>query len=309
MPQNPFTLKSNENAIFPINLSLGNSQLKYATVQPLTRFRNGDTTYYVFFSIAGIVPELLIETKSHILTPNEITTLTNQNNFQLISIRSTPALIKLSDENIHILIVDRDMSENSWLLPQGNDSIIMFTQALVLNDNENIQLIQTRDSVFDLSVFPAKNLLPRTNFGSVEMIAGNRPFNRYRIKLSSASASLQTEKIAENKFAIRPVLERKPYISDYFLTIDYVADVAMAFVDGKLVADDFYYGQPWKIGLKKFLDKPLSELVLYLRPLYPDAKFLNDLPSSAIPDFKNNKTYLQLKSVNIAPEYRICLSF
>ena len=38
-------------------------------------------------------------------------------------------------------------------------------------------------------------------------------------------------------------------INDVFVEIDYVGDVGMVFLNGEMVDDHFYFGQPWRIGL------------------------------------------------------------
>ncbi|MGC8802225.1 MAG: hypothetical protein ACP5PS_00400 [Bacteroidales bacterium] len=309
-PQNPFTLKSEENAIFPINLRLGNSILSYATVQPLTHFRQGDTTIYVFFAVNGITPELLIN-QSYEKLRQYNASLTRHDRGTLVTVNPSmlPALVSLPDDNIKILIISRDMAENTWIARRGNDTLLIFSKALVLDQETNIQLHQRADSSINFSVFPKIGARPRINVGNIENFAGSVLTDNYAVRLPAASASLHTEKIADNKFALQVNVERMPYVSDYFLTINYTADVAMAFIDGRLVTDDFYYGQPWTIGLKKFMKDSSTQIVLYFRPLYPEAKFLNDLPASAIPNFKNKSNVLQLKSVNIAAEYSVKVSF
>lgn len=309
-PQNPFTLKSEENAIFPIKLPLGSSMLSYATVQPLTHFRQGDTTYYVFFAVNGITPELLIDQPYEKLSQyNATLTRHEKGTLATVNPNRLPSLINLPDERIKILIISREMAEHAWIASRGNDTMLIFSRALVLNNGSNFELFQQGDTSIAFSVFPKTNAIPRLNVGKLEKTAGSMLTDNFMIRLPAASATIGTEKIADNKFALQVNVEHKPYVSDYFLTINYTADVAMAFINGRLVADDFYYGQPWTVGLKKFMQPSLPEIVLYLRPIYKDAKFLNDLPASAIPDFKNNNSFLQLKSVNIAAEYNVKVSF
>jgi len=68
---------------------------------------------------------------------------------------------------------------------------------------------------------------------------------------------------------------------DVFLHIDYAGDSAKAFLNGELIADHFYTGEPWQIGLRTF-DFP-SKLKIEIYPLKEDAKvFLETWPS-----FKN----------------------
>lgn len=54
--------------------------------------------------------------------------------------------------------------------------------------------------------------------------------------------------------------------ADYFLHIRYRGERARAYLNGELIADDFYAGEDWTIGLKRF-DFP-SELKLEVAPLH-----------------------------------------
>ena len=63
-------------------------------------------------------------------------------------------------------------------------------------------------------------------------------------------------------------------VNDVFVEIDYTGDVGLAFINGQLVDDHFYCGQPWRIGLKRFFPK-LAESGMYLsfRPINQDVAF------------------------------------
>lgn len=54
------------------------------------------------------------------------------------------------------------------------------------------------------------------------------------------------------------------------LTIDYQGDCARLYVNGKLIADNFYYGRPFLYGLWR-LPSDVTELELRILPLQPDA--------------------------------------
>lgn len=58
-------------------------------------------------------------------------------------------------------------------------------------------------------------------------------------------------------------------INDYFLLIDYLGDGAKLYVDDELVADHFYYGKKWEVGLRN-LGYP-REMKLVLDPILKDA--------------------------------------
>lgn len=99
-----------------------------------------------------------------------------------------------------------------------------------------------------------------------------------------------------------------PQVHEYFLGIDYTGDVAMAFLDNELVADHFYHGVPWTIGLNRYRDLMNREaLSLYFRPLHWDAPFLNGLPKSAIPSFDKGNV-LEIKEITITPQYQALIN-
>lgn len=69
-------------------------------------------------------------------------------------------------------------------------------------------------------------------------------------------------------------------VDEVYLNIDYAGDIANMVYKGKLIADSFYTGQKWEVGLKRFLkgsDK--FDSVIVIDPLYEDTKvYLQEWP-------------------------------
>jgi len=83
----------------------------------------------------------------------------------------------------------------------------------------------------------------------------------------------------------------------------------MAFMKGQLVQDDFYHGEPWTIGLKRYYsDLKDDALTFYFRSLQWNAPFLRNLPQNAIPEFKDGSV-VDIKDVEIIPEYKLNIKF
>ncbi|MGA2642624.1 MAG: hypothetical protein ABSG21_17175, partial [Spirochaetia bacterium] len=56
-------------------------------------------------------------------------------------------------------------------------------------------------------------------------------------------------------------------VNELLLSIEYEGDVGNAFIDGTLIADDFYNGTPWEIGLKRFQARLLEKgLYIHVTP-------------------------------------------
>jgi hypothetical protein len=52
-------------------------------------------------------------------------------------------------------------------------------------------------------------------------------------------------------------------VHEILLSIEYEGDIGNAFIDGRLVADDFSNGEPWEIGLRRFRPR-IEENGLYV---------------------------------------------
>lgn len=102
-------------------------------------------------------------------------------------------------------------------------------------------------------------------------------------------------------------------VNDLYLAVDYTGDTGMGFLNGELVADEFYKGIPWEIGLRKFITPVASakEMVFYFRPTQKNASYWVDLQPypQSIPDFGNAKTYLKLNNIALTPQYKTTLNF
>lgn len=59
---------------------------------------------------------------------------------------------------------------------------------------------------------------------------------------------------------------------ELYLNIDYAGDIANMFMDGKHIADSFYTGQKWEIGLKRFGFSDRFSSLIVIDPLYEDTK-------------------------------------
>jgi hypothetical protein len=91
-------------------------------------------------------------------------------------------------------------------------------------------------------------------------------------------------------------------VEDVLLKIDYTGDAARAYLDGRLIADHFYFGPPWTIGLKRFEPGLLEHgLTLKLLPLQHDASIYLD--PSARPDFGEAEALVALRSLKLEPLY------
>jgi len=64
-------------------------------------------------------------------------------------------------------------------------------------------------------------------------------------------------------------------VSDVMVNFEYIGDMARLYLNGRLVADNFWSKTDWEVGLKRWqkeLSEPDSELVLVISPWKKDQK-------------------------------------
>jgi hypothetical protein len=200
----------------------------------------------------------------------------------------------------------------AWLIDSKQGKRLVFSESTILNKPGGIEACNIGNNTLSLAVYPALPQAPHVPGAALTEATPPHP------SLSAYSLTLpEVEPFVHAKVADRKTLTLScdksslpEGINDVFLEIDYTGDVGMAFINGQLVDDHFYFGQPWRIGLKRFLTR-LAEDGMYisLRPLQKDAPFLSDLPASAVPDFSKQHEVLRINQVRVLPEYRTLLSF
>ena len=204
------------------------------------------------------------------------------------------------------------MAQNAWLVEAQGCKRLVFSNSIVLRNNDLVEFDSLGTNHLEFSVYPALSAPPHYRNEVLSSAPPPHP------SLSSYSLALpEQEPFVHAKVADRRTLtlstDRATLpdgVNDVFLEVDYTGDVGLAFINGQLVDDHFYFGQPWRLGLKRFFPQ-LAEAGMYFsfRPVSKDAPFLPDLPAAAVPDFSKQQEVLRLNHVNVLPEYRALLSF
>lgn len=295
-----FDLKKTSSAIFPFNLKLGETNLKSATVQPLTILNSEDKNYYIFYSIEGISPELLIENGVELsqlqnakMTKNDGYSIIKGNNGEIFSFESG------KDE---FLIIPYEMALNATKV--GNH--LIFSNGTVTN-YENQFSIVTRNSNSNMDIYPKLSENPTIAYANLKKAKSKFDgFSSFNLSFKVPESIMQIDRVTDRKFSITTKGDLDK-LNDVFLQVDYVGDRGMAFIDGLLVTEDFYHERKWEIGMKSFLPKmSKKEMVLIFHPLYSDQASVPYFPNP--PKFVDGK-YLDVKNIKTVNEYKAILHF
>lgn len=278
--QGTFTLPKDESMILPFNLSMGDALLKYATAQPLMIINDGGIDHYFFFAPEGMAPEYSFDSK----------TVKGKSLVKVASgLKSTFSITTAKGKKIKITTLTHEQALNAMKV----EGRLLITTATALPTDEGLSLQQLSNNNFEYILYPSKS-----------------GFKTQTATVDKVEPQCKVEKVTPRRIivAFNDTL-KAPQVNEYFMQIDYTADVAMAFLKGRMVQDEFWHAQPWMIGLKRhaaeLAEEPMS---FYFRPLHSDATFLQDMPLGAVPSFDKGNTYIDIRGVKIVPQYQTTIS-
>lgn len=275
-----FTLKKDVSAILPFNLNMHGALLKYATAQLLTRIDDNGKEHYIFCAPKGIQPEYCFDK----------TTLKGSKEYYkpVPGVKSTFMVTTRQGKKIMVTTLTREQALHMVKL----DNQVLITHATVLPEKDRCTLLSLGENKIDYILYPSK-----------------QGWKQQSIEVQKVQPVIDWKKVGSRRMIVHVEQPDYPQVHEYFLNIHYTGDVAMAFMNGYLELDHFYYGAPWTIGLKRFrsqLEK--HDMNFYIRPLHKDAPYLNDLPAHAIPDFSQKGENCIFREVEIIPEYKAVLT-
>ena len=280
-----FTLPKDESVILPFNFDMDGALLKYATAQLLMKLDDRDTEHYIFFAPEGMATEYLFDAA----------TVKGKNTFKPVAgLRSTFSIKTKAGNTIKITTLTRQQALDAVKI----DNHLLITSATVLPSEQGADLLCLGEHQVRYVLYPSAQ-------GFKEQTAMVTPVApQYEVK--KAGPRRMSVRILDD---LTHAASSNNQVQEYFLRIHYVGDVAMAFMKGQLVQDEFYHGEPWTIGLRRYTtDLKSDPLTFYFRPLRADAPFLRDLPHNAIPDFSRGPV-VDIQSVEVIPQYKMSIAF
>ena len=271
-----FTLKKDQSVILPFNLSMEGALLKYSTTQLLAKVEEKNAVHYFFFAPEGLRTEYSFD-KSTLSSGKEFYT-------PKPGLKSTFSITVKNGKTLKITTLTRQQALNTTKV----NNHILITEATVLPEKEQCTLLSLGKTQISYALYTA-----------------NKGWKEETIEVQPVDVKADWKKVGTRRMTVKIDQPDVPQVNDYFLRVNYVADVAMAFIGGYLVLDHYYYGIPWTIGLRRFKNELKNEyLSFYFRPLRKDDPFIGDLPVEAIPDFSQKDADCLVRSVDVIPEYK-----
>ena len=304
VPTVPFTVSSGSYFIWPLNQRIGMARLRHATVQPLTRWAEGSRITWVAFVLPGIPAELCFAAESvRNLPSSEGTHIERQDGALTLRLApdcALPLVMELVDadgtQHRVVLLSQSQADACSRQRLAGRERLVLCGDPLHVEGDTVVMLAGERA---ELDVWPVDDLAGDNGFARfaqagardasmpvrvrVERDAQTPPASRDGPVVSwrGRAVPLAPDESAYDqgmKVRIEPGAPCPPG-ARVLLTLDYLGDAARLLADGVLVDDQFADGEPWIIGLHRFVrpDGSWPTFELLIVPANPDLPiFLED---------------------------------
>jgi len=317
-PSEPVTIPADEFFIWPFNLDLGGVKLVYATAQPVCRIDDGNVRTVFFAKTPGVKAEFVFAAgqdgggsklwRKKVSPGRKVACTLNtpaggQIQIVLLNEADSLALWKGSwagRERIFLahdgLMFDRDALQLTWD-HAGNPAVEIFPGPEKVASGK-VEISSKADGIFRCyHPLPAKTIAMNAEAKLVRPAGAPR-----KIPLSTGKSHIAVAP-TDDDFTHAAVWQIQLPANldlslDPLLRIHYVGDVARMTLNGRLIDDNFYNGNVFDVGLKRFAPEILSgDLRLAILPLRQDAPIY--LADQAKPDFGKSQSVAALGNVEI----------
>ncbi len=290
-PQTPITIPSKSLGIFPINIPIADATLVYATAQPLMRWQDGDVLRWVMVRLDGIdtylcfsgVQESQIR-GGQVRQKGDAWLITPQRSRRI-------GLQTKEGKRIDIQLLSEQDSLNTYKLDLAGRQHLVICPMDLWHSGSTLSLRTGQEEPGRVRFYPAisqtlsvgEKTLASAGRGGVSMFT--LPILTLPKVTVTSEPTVQIPS-ADKDYPFKPAGPLKTYrikvgdidwskVSDVMVRFEYIGDTARLYLNGLLVADNFWCKNEWDVWLKRWqkeMAKPDTELILVISPWKKDQK-------------------------------------
>ncbi|WP_202919008.1 beta-galactosidase [Saccharothrix deserti] len=315
VPGRPATVPSGAHFVWPLNRRVGDITIRTAAAQPLCDLVVDGVPTAVLSQTAAIPVDLLVDA-AEVRGPAAVTA--EAGHWRVTDLRpGTDCLLELRSpggSSSRLLILDEAAARTAsrgrlW----GADRLVLSTGPAVI-DADQLTVHGSTDAVL---VYPPPGAPTAGVFARIE-VPGEAPAPmpaRWRlireagkprkptIDPRSGRASAPTDADFAAATVVHVDIPADAFAADCVLRVDWAGDVGRAYCDGALIADHFWYGPVWEIGLRRHREQAIRHGVdLHLLPLAEQAPI--HLSPASRPTAYPDGQVLDLRLITLTPVAR-----
>ena len=331
LPAKPMTLASGAYFIWPVGQRIGAACLHQASLQPLTRFAEGQRQTWALFSLPGVPAELCFEARSvlsvHGLREQDVQRRKGEQLW--LRLAELEALLPLtlvdaSGQAHTLMLMPQRLADRCAQLPILGRQRLVWSAHGAFEQAGQLVLRVPEHEAQHISLFPADDLahsgagalahyhLPAQAPALPALVPELRrsaqaaPALRFgpHIGWRQRAVPLAPDDAEFDAAALVLALPLPPELQTapgrVLLALDYLGDAARLYADGVLVDDHFFDGQPWYVGLDRLRaeDGRWPELSLRILPARLEAPiFLEALARQRLASAQGQAQLLSAQAV------------
>ncbi|MDE3105692.1 MAG: beta-galactosidase [Acidobacteriota bacterium] len=334
VPEQPVAIPSESYGVWPLHMRLEgtSSVLEYATAQPLCVIHGVHRVRYFFTPTDGVPAEFAFAAGTAV-TAQKATRRQTQDRVVFTSI--TPGYdVALRIGEAEIVLLPRAEAEHATKLTLAGQEQLLLTTAQLFAMGRELQLRQPGERRFVVRMSPglpvpagdgwqagwatgvftsySATMAPavwtmhwRTVQGPSSRAAATlgpkQSWRKEQIEMAPDDADFR----AASRTQIAIAGGFAPAVSDLLLEVRYSGDVARLKSGDRLLTDDFFNGEPWVIGLKRFAAQLKGGLELDVLPWPPHSHTYleRDVPE------RTAAAGGSVQSIRLTPEYEARFAF
>jgi beta-galactosidase len=291
-PAEPITIPANSLGIFPINMPIADATMIYATAQPLARWQDGDVTRLVMVSLSRIKTQFCLTGIEEPMVEGG-SVRRDGDNWLLVSQDNDVLRFKTNNgANVEIFLLSEQYSLNAWKIQLAGKRHPAVCPAELWQNGNKLVIRTTVSESVQLLIYPVTEKVLTYNDKRI------KPMKKGQVSVYTLPAR-QLPKVIVNSEARGEIpnadkdypfrsIDAPPKawliqigdidwdsVSDVLVRFEYIGDTARLYLDGLLVADNFWSKPDWEVGLKRWkkeLAEPNAELILVISPWKKDQK-------------------------------------
>ena len=341
LPKEPVDIPSGAYFVWPFKLHMGGVTLAYSTAQLFTRVQDDTRVSYYFLHVPGMRADFAFDNLPPLEIQKGVETAQDAGVLCLRDVVDgvTP-FVQWKDANgktFRLILLSETDAENAWKVQLGDKQYLLLTGQQFFAGAQQIFLRSDGVADFHFRLLPAPDGTLAANH-PLQRAETNADVGEFSATFSSRDPQIVYEKIQDARQAppikLGPPLSWRPTgvaqapdeagfdqaakwrlrlpqeplqgLSDLFLKIEYVGNVARLQNASHLLTDDFFNGLPWTIGLRRFLESHLTgDLTLEILPLRKDAPIF--LEQKYWPTFNERDQLVRLDKITLVPQYELVI--
>lgn len=252
--------------IWPMNLDLNGTLLKYATTQALCRIDQRDRTDWFFIQNLGVLPEVCIDTmsiKSLQSTTGKISITEGKYLVTGITpgVKNYISIIKRNGEKQRIIILSYQESDNVWLLYSGGKKYLFLSDANLYFDGNKLNIYGYKPETRLVSLSGEMNIETKADFqGEYPGYSFKQPDKSIEVKMQKRNLFDGADwlKASVDDISQQNALWNKIFIKEFNLGNPSAIKSAILYweqeIPGTLRINDLWLNQPMEVDKTNRID-------------------------------------------------------